>query len=287
MRFFVLLLLSVSTPCLLCAQAPAPKADDVRVPPQIPADSAQALPQLPLRTITALAQFAGEDLHYAVRYGFIEAGKARLTVEPGPMYNQRPTWKVVGTGRSSRAFDWAFRVRDHYETHIDQAGLFPHLFLRRVREGGYRLTRDIEFDPARRTSATLQDGRVAHHQLPAFCQDVVSAFYYARNLPLERLAIGDLIEIPTLIDGEVHALRARLTGRDEVKVKLGTFDCWSFTPVVQEGRIWKDDSDLTVYVSADERRIPVLVTSDLLIGSIRLELTADIGQPSSDQFLSD
>ena len=116
---------------------------------------------------------------------------------------------------------------------------------------------------------------------------MVSAFYYARNLPLERLAIGDLIEIPTLIDGEVHALRARLTGRDEVKVKLGTFDCWSFTPVVQEGRIWKDDSDLTVYVSADERRIPVLVTSDLLIGSIRLELTADIGQPASDQFLSD
>ena len=74
---------------------------------------------------------------------------------------------------------------------------------------------------------------------------------------------------------------------DKVKVKLGTFDCWSFTPVVQEGRIWKDDSDLTVYVSADERRIPVLVTSDLLIGSIRLELTADLGLPASDQFLSD
>lgn len=272
MRLFLLLsLFLMSTPVALCQKA----GKKSKRPAQISLDSAASRPQLELRSLPPVANFHGEDLHYSVRYGFIEAGKARLHVEAGPDYDGRPTWRVVGTGRSLRAFDWAFKVRDHYETHIDQAGLFPHHFIRRVREGGYRLERDIAFDAKRRTSTTTQDDRVSHHALPAFCQDLVSAFYYARNLPIEQMDVGDLIEIPTLIDGKIHPLRARLTGRGNVKVKSGEFDCWSFSPVVQKGRIWKSDSDLTVHVSADSRRIPVLVTSDLLIGSIRLELEAD------------
>lgn len=282
MRFLALFLFFAFNLSLAFGQKANFERKKAWAPPPISADSSASLPELPLRRVSALARFEGEDLHYSVKYGFIEAGKARLTVEPGPTYNHRPTWKVVGSGRSLRAFDWAFRVRDHYETHIDQEGLFPHLFIRRVSEGGYRLERDIEFDPAKRTSVTTQNGRREHHRLPAFCQDVVSAFYYARNLPIERMSMGDLIEIPTLIDGKIHSLRARLTGRSQVKVKLGKFDCWSFTPVVQKGRIWKDESDLTVYVSADERRIPVLITSDLLIGSIRLELTDDDSAEASN-----
>ena len=45
-----------------------------------------------------------------------------------------------------------------------------------------------------------------------------------------------------------------------------------FQPLVKKGRIWKDEEDLTLYVSADARRMPVLVKSNLLVGSVRLEL---------------
>ena len=43
------------------------------------------------------------------------------------------------------------------------------------------------------------------------------------------------------------------------------------------GRIWEDEDDLTVYVSADEQRIPVLIKSDLVVGSVRLELVESGG----------
>ena len=232
-----------------------------------------------LRSLPHGMPFGGEHLTYNVRYGFISAGEAELKVTEGPEYQGRPTWRVVGSGRSTGAFDWVFRVRDHYETHLDRDGLFPHRFIRSVREGGYRLEREIDFDPADRTATVHQDDRTKEYELPAYCQDLVSSFYYARSLPIDRMSEGDLIEIPTLVDGKVHPIRARLMGRETVDVPSGTYDCWRFSPVVQEGRIWKSDDDLTVFVSADARRIPVLVKSDLVVGSVRLELIRDDSAP--------
>ena len=252
-------------------------------PAEIPADSAASRPVMALRHLPGPADFTGEDLHYSVRYGILEAGEARLTVKPGPEYAGRPTWMVVGTGRSTGALDWVFRVRDHYESHIDQQGLFPHRFIRRVREGGYRLERDIEFDPARRTAATTQNGTTRHHVMPAFVQDLVSALYCARRLPLGNMQPGEVIEIPTVVDGRIHALRARFVGPRHVKVKAGQFDGLAFTPVVQKGRIWKDSDDLTVIVSADDRHLPVLIESNLVIGSVRMELIEDRSAPETVQ----
>mgnify|MGYP003692567877 CR=1 FL=1 len=266
----------------LAADSPdSTKAARAWRPPAIAADSAFSRPELDLRTLPLYSEVANEELVFAVRFGFITAGEARLHTEKGPDYNGRPTWRVVGTGRSTGAFDWVFRVRDHYESHVDQAGLFPHHFTRSVREGGYRMEREITFDPARRTAMTedKEKGTTRHQVLPAYCQDLVSAFHYARNLPLDTVPYGGLVEITTFLDGKVHTLRARKTGREQVEVRAGKFDCWVFQPVVLKGRIWKDEADLTIHVSADARRTPVLIKSDLTVGSIRLELIEQQGSP--------
>ena len=54
---------------------------------------------------------------------------------------------------------------------------------------------------------------------------------------------------------------------------MGKFDCMVFHPVVQEGRIFEDDNDLTVYITNDKNKIPVLAKAKVLVGSIRMELT--------------
>jgi len=248
-------------------------------PELISADSALALPTLPLRSLDGMRTDSSEWLSYSVRYGLIQAGEAELRTEKGPDYDGRQTLRVIGAGRSTGALDWVFKVRDHYESHVDAEGLFPHRFIRSVREGGYRMERDIHFDPGRRL-ATTEDAKGTRHQmLPAFCQDLVSSFQFARQLPLDSIPDGGMVEIPTFLDGEVHLVRARKTGFERIEVKAGTFDCWSFKPVVMEGRIWKDEDDLTVYVSADRNRIPVLVKTDLIVGSLRLELVAQSRTP--------
>ena len=243
-------------------------------PDIITSDSAATLPELSLRAAETHCSIKREELIYTVRYGFISAGEARLVTSPGPTYDGRPTYRVVGTGRSTGAFDLVFKVRDHYESHVDQSGLFPHRFIRSVKEGGYRMEREITFDPRRRLACTEEKNSEKFQVLPAYCQDLVSAFHFARNLPLDTMPVGGVVEIATFLDGKVHMVRARKVGQEHIKVKAGGFDCWMFKPIVQEGRIWADEDDLTIYVSADARRIPVLVKSNLLVGSVRLELIA-------------
>ena len=78
----------------------APPFDAPWTPPEISADSAMSRPAMDLRSIAQPA--AGkEDLKYAVRYDFIQAGEARLRTVQGPEYGGRPTWRIVGTGRST------------------------------------------------------------------------------------------------------------------------------------------------------------------------------------------
>ena len=269
------LLMSTIGACLLSVAEQTDFAPDPAHhwrPAVISADSAFALPLLPLRDLQGARPDSAESLSYTVRYGLIHAGVAELRTEMGPEYGGRQTIRVVGTGRSTGALDWVFQVRDHYESHVDADGLFPHRFIRSVQEGGYRLERDIRFDPERRLAITDDAKGIRHQAIPPFCQDLVSSFQFARHLPLASIPEGGLVEIPTFLDGEVHLVRARKIGAERVEVKAGTFDCWAFKPVVMEGRIWKDEDDLTVYISADHRRIPVLVKTDLLVGSLKLEL---------------
>ena len=46
-----------------------------------------------------------------------------------------------------------------------------------------------------------------------------------------------------------------------------------FVPVVQEGRIFKTEEDLTVWITDDANKIPVMVKADILVGSIKMEMT--------------
>ena len=91
-----------------------------------------------LRTIKNEAFKEGEMLKYRVHYGLISAGEAVLEVKSDNQYfSSRPTWHIVGTGKSVGMFNWFFKVNDRYESYIDRQALVPLMFIRRVDEGGW------------------------------------------------------------------------------------------------------------------------------------------------------
>ena len=61
-------------------------------------------------------------------------------------------------------------------------------------------------------------------------------------------------------------------GEDVVKIKKGKFNCLKFAPVLQEGRIWENEEDLTVWITNDQNKIPLLAKTKILVGSIKMEL---------------
>ena len=224
-----------------------------------------------LRKIPNGAFRVGEKASYRIHYGLVNAGTASICVnESVRKFNGRSAYHIVGEGRSVGSFDWFFKVRDRYESFVDKEGLFPHRFIRNCDEGGYKIFQDYTFHQDKR-AYTNHKGE--SYVSPDFVQDMISSYFYARTLDYSKLKKGDIITVTTIVDDEIFPLKMKYLGKETVKVDLGSFNCLRFAPVVQKGRVFKKEEDLSVWVTDDANHLPVLARAKILVGSVKMELT--------------
>ena len=110
------------------------------------------------------------------------------------------------------------------------------------------------------------------YQSPDFVQDMLSSYYYARTLDYSYAQIGDVFTITALVDDEIYPIKMKYTGKETITIDAGTFRCMKFVPVLQKGRVFKQEQDLTVWITDDLNHIPVLAEAEILVGSIKMEL---------------
>lgn len=226
-----------------------------------------------LRKIDHRAFQAGEVLKYKIRYGLINAGKAELKVEKITERAGRPVYHVIGTGRTVGMAEWFFPTRDRYESFIDTEAMIPWEFIRDVNEGGYEIDRHLIFDHYGQTVKDLKAPQKGVFEIDEYAQDMISAFYFARSLDAKSLKAGDEVEFNMFLDHEPFPFRLVILGREEVKTELGTVSCLALRPKLQKGRIFKEEEAMTIYVSDDANKVPILIRSELLVGSVKVELT--------------
>lgn len=215
---------------------------------------------------------AGEKLNYNIQYGFVKAGEAELKIQSLTTRRGAPTFHMVGTGKTVGMTDWFFHTEDRYETYLDTSTLHPVEFIRDVDEGGYEINRHILFDQEEHTARDLNFGD-SIFQLEERMQDIFSAFYYARSMDVSDIKRGDEINISVFLDHEKFPFILRYDGVEQIELDDFTIECMKFTPVVQEGRVFKEKESMSIWVSNDQNRIPVLLKSELAVGSITVELT--------------
>lgn len=212
----------------------------------------------------------GEELRYRIHYGIVDAGEAVLKVtESDKKVQGRKLVHVEGTGRSLGAFDWFFKVRDRYESYMDEQAMFPWLFIRRVNEGGYKINQDYTF---LQNKNKVDLGANKSMETPPNVQDMISSFYYARTINFENAKVGDIFTINTICDGELFPLNIKYMGKEVVSLRKGKYRCMRFVPVVATGRIFKDSEDLSVWITDDKNKIPILAKAKIWVGSIKAEV---------------
>lgn len=211
----------------------------------------------------------GEELKYRVHYGFVNAGYATLNVS-----EKDEEYHFVGKGWTVGVTNMFFKVRDQYESFVDKKSLTPNHFVRRVKEGGYKLSRDVYFD-YEQDSAKVEDHKLNTIKKYSIgeVQDILSAFYKMRSEKIDTMKVGDDIKLKIFIDGEMFAFKLMLLGHETVSSKYGKIPCYKFRPYVQKGRIFKENESLTIWISADKNKIPIRMKASLAIGSAKMDLT--------------
>lgn len=212
----------------------------------------------------------GEKLTYRMHYGFINAGEVVMEVtDENKLIGGRNTFHVVGIGYTNSSFDLFFQVRDKYESYIDEEAILPWLFIRRVNEGGYKISQNQVYSQFK--NSVDSDGK--KFDVPENVQDMTSAFYYARTIDFTNAKEGDIFEFPCFVDNETWPLKIKYLGKETIKADIGKIRCIKFCPVVQKGRIFKKEEDMTAWISDDKNRVPIRAEAKVLVGSIKMDLT--------------
>jgi len=236
------------------------------------ADSLEAVKKagagVQLRTIANVAFDVGERLVFDVNYGFITAGSAVLEIPALDSLGGRKCFRVEFRVNSLPSFSWIYRVEDRYVTYIDAATIAPWKFEQRVREGSYSRDFVAEFDQRRNVARTSE----GTYPVPPYVHDILSAFYFARTVDYTPLKAGDQVQLYNFYKDKTYDLLVRVLGRQQLEVAAGTFNTVVIEPLVREGGLIKSEGRIVIWLTDDERKIPIRVNTKVVIGSIDTEL---------------
>lgn len=218
----------------------------------------------------------GEWFKFNVHYGFVNAGYATLTVKEDVRAGKK-VFHAIGQGYTTGITKVFFKVEDNYESFFDKETGHPYQYVRKINEGGYK-KHEVGFFNDDNNTINVKDYKNKtdkSYNTPEHVQDILSTFYYLRNYPtIDKLKVGEAVEIQMFFDGEVTKFRLKYLGNQDLDTKFGTIPCMIFRPYVQAGRVFKEQESLTVWISNDDNKIPVSIKASLAIGSLKADLEA-------------
>ncbi len=211
----------------------------------------------------------GERLVFDVNYGFINAGTAAMGINELVYERGRLCYHIVSVAESNSFFSVFFTVKDVVESYLDVRELVTLRFEKHIREGDFRSHDVVYFDHDRHV-AFYPEKRGRLIPLPLDSQDILSSLYYVRMMDLE---VGKSVYIENHADRKNYPLEIRVLGRERIKVPAGEFDCIKVEPILRAAGLFKNEGRLTIWMTDDEHKIPVLMKSKVVIGSISASLT--------------
>lgn len=231
-----------------------------------------------LRTIPNESFSTGELLKYKVHYGPINAAEAVIDIDPKlHRINDRLTYKATVYGKTSSSFDLFIKIRDTWQSYIDTAAILPLRSFRNIEEGSYRKRETVDFNHYTNTAKVEmkkrnKDKKHSSHKVPSDVQDIVSGFYYLRTLNYDRYKVGDKFTVKGFFDEETFDMVVTYKGRETISTKAGSFRAIKLVPQMPKNKLFKGEDAITVYLSDDKNKIPVLISAEMFVGAVKVDL---------------
>jgi len=222
----------------------------------------------------------GETLHFKMTFGLFTVGRGMTNVDPDRYrINDRECYKVDVFGKTVGFVNWVKDVDDQWGAYIDTAALIPHMFYRKIREGGYKKDEQTYFDhQQKKIRVKVADKKTGEfkspkvYDAPAQVRDMIGGFLYLRTMDLSGLKVNDTIAISGFFEDEFYRLPIVYKGKKTIKTKLGKIRTLVFKPMMPDNKMFKGKNSITAYFSDDKNRIPVKVDAKMFIGNAGVEL---------------
>ncbi|OGF44441.1 MAG: hypothetical protein A2452_05970 [Candidatus Firestonebacteria bacterium RIFOXYC2_FULL_39_67] len=207
----------------------------------------------------------GEKFEFAVQYLGITAATASFEIKEKVSIEGEPAYRLVSNAKVVPLLASVYRVDDTVESFIDVKGLYTRKLYKKIIEGNYENETTQYYD---QNNGLVKEGDKLYN-IPEFCQDVFSAFYFFRA---HQLAVGRNIDIAVYADGKVNKLTASVLRKEKIRTPLGRYEAYAVRPFMNFESIFKQEGEVTVWVSVEEPHIPLMMKSKAFVGSINAVL---------------
>lgn len=219
----------------------------------------------------------GERLTFSLGWGIVTAGKAVLEVKP----TKDGKTEFYTLAHDEGSLKKIYPVSDTIYTRVRNRGLMTEVFRKTLNEGSYHNKSVIRFDrqgeKAWLSDTVFTDDKVRKVKRSADTvvaiqgmeHSVMSAFYLVRTLPL---AVGDTSRFSAVSGKKRYELKVLVHGRETLKTKIGTVNTIKVEPVLDGDGIFVSKGRIFIWLTDDDRRIPVLMECEIALGSIKAKL---------------
>jgi hypothetical protein len=210
---------------------------------------------------------AGEKLVFSVSWSdIVTAGTATLSVQGVKVFNSRKVYHIVSTASSGPQVSAFFYTRDRIDVYLDAVDYTIWKSEKHLVEGTYKNDEVIYFNPPNRTATR----GVATMRTLAEPRDALGGFYYIRSLDLP---VGSRVTV-NYADGKIaKPIVIKVLRKEQVTVPAGTFDTIVIEPVLEETEgIFKQEGRIWIWVTDDEKKMPVILKSKIAIGNVEVKL---------------
>jgi len=206
----------------------------------------------------------GERLDYRVKFGPLRVGKAFMLVEDVELIAGHPTYHLRSVIEGSTPF---YKLIDKQESWLDVSLLASRRYLQDSKQGSYERYRVFDFDLE---NQVYEQNGGETGAIPAEALDDCSFVYFVRSLVLN---VGETYEWNRYFRLDRNPVILQVLRRENVSVPAGEFATVVVRPIIKSGGIFSEGGEAEIYITDDERRMPVKLVTKLKVGSVILELT--------------
>ncbi len=214
----------------------------------------------------------GEKLTFKIKYGVISAGEATLKIKETTYKDTIECYKIESLVKTNSFFDKIYKVRDKMESIWEKRRLVTLRFTKKLKEGKYRQHRIHFYYPDLGFTIYIKFGRKTKKtkekrmEIPPGTQDIFSAFYYFR---LQEFSVGDTLTINVTADGRNYPANIVVHRTETIETIFGEKECFVIEPILKGEAIFKQTGKILIWLTADEHKIPVKMSSKIIFGSFK------------------
>jgi hypothetical protein len=217
---------------------------------------------------------APEKFVYDLRWTGVKAGTASFEVK-----NDGDRVKILSTAESAPWVSVFYTVDDRVESTLLKrpfdGSFHASQYRLKIREGRHRRDKEVIFDHDNNKAIYIDHLKNERKEFgvapPVF--DPLSGFFHLRSL---KLSVGQPVYIAIFDSKKVWNVEVRVLKREKITLPTGTVNTIVVKPMMQSEGIFSRKGEMVIWLTDDEKHIPVKMQTKVAIGAITATLVKGI-----------